>query len=214
MWVTRRGAVRTASEFGRAFPQAKVIQSSGQLQITSLPEGRSLVIATLGSEPVGMYAGIFVLDAQLAYSQVQLRSQEEVRSHWFKLLAQLEPDGAFYLSLPSTETISQGLIRADSYDLASREMHERHDAKLPPYYKLMICEGPYSDLSKISELLEARSFISFPLPETKDGKGRLLVKYEVAKGEEIAEFFASLQRVRAAQKREILTLRFDPYSIA
>jgi hypothetical protein len=93
-------------------------------------------------------------------------------------------------------------------------MHERHDAKLPPYIKLMICEGPYSDLSKISELLEARSFISFPLPKTKDGKGRILVKYEVAKGEEIADFFASLQRVRAAQKREILTLRFDPYSIA
>ena len=214
MWVTRRGAARTASEFGRAFPQAKVIQSSGDSQIASLPESKSLVIATLGSEPVGMYAGIFVLDAQLAYSQVQLRSQEEVRSHWFKLLAQLEPDGAFYLSLPSSETVSQGLVRADSYDLASREMHERHDAKLPPYIKLMICEGPYSDLSKISELLEARSFISFPLPETKDGKGRILVKYEVAKGEEIADFFASLQRVRAAQKREILTLRFDPYSIA
>jgi hypothetical protein len=93
-------------------------------------------------------------------------------------------------------------------------MHERHDAKLPPYFKLMICEGPYSDLSMISKLLEARDFISFPLPETKDGKARILVKYEVAKGEEIAEFFASLQRVRAAQKREVLALRFDPYSIA
>ena len=214
MWVTHRGAVRTASEFGRAFPQAKVIQSSGDSQIASLPEGKSLVIATLGAEPVGMYAGIFVLDAQLAYSQVQLRSQEEVRSHWFKLLSLLQPDGAFYLSLPSSETISQGLVRADSYDLASREMHERHDAKLPPYFKLMICEGPFSDLAKISELLEARGFISFPLPQTKDGKGRLLVKYEVAKGEEISEFFASLQRVRAAQKREVFALRFDPYSIA
>ena len=214
MWVTRRGAVRTASEFGRAFTQVKVIQSSGDSQIASLPESRSLVIATLGSEPIGMYSGIFVLDAQLAYSQVQLRSQEEVRSHWFKLLSLLQPDGAFYLSLPSSETISQGLVRADSYDLASREMHERHDAKLPPYFKLMICEGPYADLSKISELLEARSFISFPLPQTKEGKGRLLVKYEVAKGEEISEFFASLQRVRAAQKREVLALRFDPYSIA
>jgi hypothetical protein len=116
--------------------------------------------------------------------------------------------------LPSSETISQGLVRADSYDLASREMHERHDAKLPPYFKLMICEGPFSDLAKISELLEVRGFISFPLPQTKDGKGRLLVKYEVAKGEEISEFFASLQRVRAAQKREVLALRFDPYSIA
>jgi len=214
MWVTHRGAVRTASEFGRAFPQAKVIQSSGDSQIASLPEGKSLVIATLGAEPVGMYAGIFVLDAQLAYSQVQLRSQEEVRSHWFKLLSLLQPDGAFYLSLPSSETISQGLVRADSYDLASREMHERHDAKLPPYFKLMICEGPFSDLAKISELLEVRGFISFPLPQTKDGKGRLLVKYEVAKGEEISEFFASLQRVRAAQKREVFALRFDPYSIA
>ena len=214
MWVTRRGAVRTASEFGRAFTHVKVIQSSGDSQIASLPESKSLVIATLGSEPVGMYSGIFVLDAQLAYSQVQLRSQEEVRSHWFKLLSLLQPDGAFYLSLPSSETISQGLVRADSYDLASREMHERHDAKLPPYFKLMICEGPFSDLAKISELLEVRGFISFPLPQTKDGKGRLLVKYEVAKGEEISEFFASLQRVRAAQKREVFALRFDPYSIA
>ncbi len=214
MWATIRGAQRTASEFGRAFSKVRVLQSSGASQIAELPEGISLVIATLGSEPSGRYSGIFILDAQVAYSQVDLRSQEDVRVHWFKLLSQLQPDGDFYLSLPASEVIAQGLIRCDPYELASREMRERFDASLPPYFRILICEAPFAELTAIADLLTARGFLSFSLPKSAKGVGRLLVKYEVGRGEEFAELISGLQRVRVAQKKEPFALRFDPYSIA
>ena len=213
MWATSRGSVRTAAEYGRSFPKVRILQSSGENQIFELPDGTSLVVATLGSEPIGRYEGIFVLDAAQAYSQVELRSQEDVREQWFKLLGQLAPNGDFMISLPQADSISQGLLRSAAYELSAREMNERYDAGLPPYFRILVCEAPYTELTAIADLLTSRNFPSIALPRSGNGKGRLFVKFEVERGEEFTEIIAGIQRLRAAQKREPLTLRFDPYSI-
>jgi len=213
MWVTSRGAIRKAAEFGRAFPKHRVIASSGRDQIVQIPLGTSLVIATIGSEPVAQYQGIFILDAEAAYSHVDLRSQEEMRSHWFKLLSSLAPEGDFYLSLPAHEVLSQGMIRSQAYDLALRESNERFLAQLPPFYRTIICEGNFADLAGLSALLQARAFISYPMVNSAKGIDRLLVKVETARGEEFSELLAGVQRIRAAQKSPLFALRFDPFSI-
>ncbi len=213
MWLTSRGAIRKAAEFGRAFPQHRVIQSSGTDQILQIPSGVSLVVATIGSEPVAQYQGIFILDAEAGYSHVDLRSQEEMRSHWFKLLASLTPDGDFYLSLPAQEIVAQGMIRSQAYDLALRESNERFLVQLPPFYRVIICEGSFTDLAGLSALLQARNFIAYAMVKTAKGIDRVLVKVELARGEEFSELLAGVQRVRAAQKNPPFALRFDPFSI-
>ena len=92
-------------------------------------------------------------------------------------------------------------------------MNERYDAGLPPYFRILVCEAPYTELTAIADLLTSRNFPSIALPRSGNGKGRLFVKFEVERGEEFTEIIAGIQRLRAAQKREPLTLRFDPYSI-
>ncbi len=218
--IIARGAERSAAEFGRAFPKVQVIHSSGADQVHRLTQDRVLVVATLGSEPLGRYSAILILDAESAYSQVSLRSQEEVRLQWFKLFSLLESDGYLYLALRGESAVGQGVIRSDPYDLALREMTERFEAKLPPYFRLLVVEGIFSELDALRSLLEDRGFTSFLLAprvdqhrKTGDTTSRLLVKFPVDRGDEFAELISATQRIRTTRKKSPFAIKFDPYSI-
>lgn len=213
--ITSRGAARSAAEFGRAFPKNRVIHSSGSEQVQSLPDGNSLVVATLGSEPIGKYAAILILDAQMAYSQVALRAAEETRLAWFKMFSMLKKDGSLYISLPRDSTVAQGILRSDPYDLALREMNERYVAQLPPYYRIVIIEGLFSDLDPVRVLSEDRGFMPYLLAskDSKTTNSRMLIKFPVDRGEECSEMIGAIQRIRVARKKSPFTVKYDPYSI-
>ena len=221
--IIARGAERSAAEFGRAFPKVKVIHSSGSDQVPRLTGERTLVVATLGSEPIGRYSAILILDAQSAYSQVSLRAQEEVRLQWFTLFSLLEGDGRLYLALPGDSAVAQGIIRSDPYDLALREMNERFTTELPPYFRLLLVEGAYAELDALRLLLEGRGFSSFLLDprlrqatRVKSGSelnSRLLVKFPVDRGDECAEIISATQRIRGSRKKTAFSIKYDPYSI-
>ena len=218
--IIARGAERSAAEFGRAFSKVQVIHSSGSDQVPRLTADKTLVVATLGSEPLGRYSAILILDAQSAYSQVSLRAQEEVRLQWFKLFSLLNRDGNLYLALPSDSPVAQGIIRSDPYDLALREMNERYATDLPPYFRLLLVEGVFAELDSLRILLEDRGFTSFILEAGADQhrKGseltsRLLVKFPVDRGEECADLISATQRIRVTRKKSPFAIKYDPYSI-
>jgi primosomal protein N' (replication factor Y) (superfamily II helicase) len=213
MIAISRGAKRSAVEFARAFPGVPVISSSGVDQLYSLGSENSLVVATPGSEPIAEYSAIVVLDAQGAYGQVGLRSQEVVRAHWFALLSLLNQNGEIFFDLPSQEQISQSLLRSASYDLAERELLERRKLLLPPASRILIIEGPFSDLQLLSEFFNGKEFLSFGLAGFKSGQGRLLVKIPIERNHEFLQIFSAVIRIRIAKGEDPLTLRFDPHSI-
>ncbi len=218
--IIARGAERSAAEFGRAFPKVQVIHSSGSDQVPRLTGDRTLVVATLGSEPLGKYAAILILDAQSAYSQVSLRAQEEVRLQWFKLFSLLKSDGHLYLALPGDSPVAQGIIRSDPYDLAYREMNERYATQLPPYFRLLLVEGVFAELDALRILLEDRGFTSFILEaraehhrKGRELTSRLLVKFPVDRGEECADLMSATKRIRVTRKKSPFAIKYDPYSI-
>jgi primosomal protein N' (replication factor Y) len=213
MYAISRGAERTAAEFGRVFPGSTVISSSADQQIRELGTTPTLVVATPGSEPIAHYSAIVVLDAERAYGQIELRSQEEVRSHWFNLLTLLEKDGEIFFAMPSSLEVSQGLMRSNAYDLALREMHERNRVNLPPFTRLLSLGGSFSEVKVLNDLLDEKGISSYGLQSGKDGKGRLLVKIPVERNEEILQLFAALTRIKVAKKEEAFSYRFDPYAI-
>jgi len=213
MYAISRGAERTAAEFGRAFPGYTVISSSADQQIRELGTSPTLVVATPGSEPIAHYSAIVVLDAERAYGQIELRSQEEVRAHWFTLLTLLEKDGEIFFAMPSSLEVSQGLMKSNAYDLALREMHERNRVNLPPFTRLLSLGGSFSELTLLKDLIEERGVSAYGLQAGKDGKGRLLVKIPVERNQEIVELFAALTRIKIAKKEEAFSYRFDPYTI-
>lgn len=207
-----RGAVRSAAEFAKAYPGYQVVYSSGEEQLRELPQSHTLVIATAGSEPDSQYSAIVILDAAMAYSHIDLRSQEQVRAVWFAMLSKLSKDGAAYIGLPPQLEISQGLIRSDAYDLALRELHERSRVQLPPDHRLVTLAGSHSDLSTVSALLTSKGFTSFPIEGKKVGGSRLLVKIPIMNTSEFSDLFQSIMRIRALKKEEPIGISFDPYA--
>jgi len=214
IWSTSRGAVRKAAEFGRAFPRAKVIASSGDDQLQRVDGGQTIVIATLGSEPLGRYAAILILDAENAFAQVDLRSQEEVRLQWFKMISQLMEGGILYLSMPANSVVAQGVLRGDPFELARRESEERFSAKLPPFYRTLVIEAPFADLQAIITLVREKGFEATLLEGTHKKSAKLLIKFEVTQGSQCAALMSSIQRIRASKKQSYLGLKFDSYSIS
>ena len=214
IWSTSRGAVRQAAEFGRAFPRAKVIASSGDDQLQRVDGGQTIVIATLGSEPLGRYAAILILDAENAFAQVDLRSQEEVRLQWFKVISQLMEGGILYLSMPANSVVAQGVLRGDPFELARRESEERFSAKLPPFYRTLVIEAPFADLQAIIVLVGEKGFEATLLEGTQKKSAKLLIKFEVTQGSQCAALMSSIQRIRASKKQSYLGLKFDSYSIS
>ena len=213
MYAISRGAERTAAEFGRAFPGYTVISSSADQQVRDLGTTPTLVVATPGSEPIAHYSAIVVLDAERAYGQIELRSQEEVRAHWLTLLTLLEKDGEIFFAMLSSLEVSQGLMKSNAYDLALREMHERNRVNLPPFTRLLSLEGSFSELTLLRDLLEEKGVSAYGLQAGRDGKGRLLVKIPVERNQEIVELFAALTRIKIAKKEDTFSYRFDPYAI-
>ena len=209
-----RGAERSAVEFGRAFPGYTVISSSADQQVRELGTSSTLVVATPGSEPIAQYSAVVVLNAEQAYGQIELRSQEEVRAHWFNLLSLLEKDGEIYFSMPPSLEVSQGLIRSNAYDLALREMHERDRVHLPPFTRLLSLEGAFSELTDVSNMLEEKGIRTYGLHSGKDGRGRVLVKIPVERNDEILELFAALTRIKVVKKEDPFSYRFDPFAIS
>jgi len=214
IWSTSRGAVRKAAEFGRAFPRAKVIASSGDDQLQRVDGDQTIVIATLGSEPLGRYAAILILDAESAFSQVDLRSQEEVRLQWFKIISQLMEGGILYLSMPANSVVAQGVLKGDPFELARRESEERFSAKLPPYYRTLVIEAPFNDLQAITDLVGEKGFDATLLEGTQKKSAKLLIKFAVSDGVQCAALMSSIQRIRASKKQSYLGLKFDSYSIS
>ena len=151
----------------------------------------------------------------MAYSQVALRAAEETRLAWFKMFSMLKRDGVLYLSLPPDSTAAQGILRSDPYDLALREMNERYVAQLPPYYRIVIMEGLFSDLDAVRVLSEDRGFVPYLLAskDPKTPNSRLLIKFPVERGEETSEMIGAIQRIRVARRKSPFTVKYDPYSI-
>ena len=207
-----RGAIRSAAEYAKAYPGYQVLYSSGEEQLREIEGSKILVIATPGSEPVGDYAAIIILDAAIAYSHIDLRSQERVRLLWFSMLSKLSQDGAAYIGLPPQLEVSQGLLRSDAYGLALRELHERSRVQLPPSFRLVTLVGNHSDLSATASLFTSKGFSSFPVDGKRIDRSKLLVKIPSSNALAFIELLHSIQRIRALKKEEPFGIAFDPYS--
>ncbi|WP_232085058.1 primosomal protein N', partial [Arthrobacter sp. SO5] len=70
------GALRTAEELGRAFPGKPVITSSGDRVLAAVSGAKSLVVATVGAEPVaaGGYSAALLLDGDSLLRRENLRA--------------------------------------------------------------------------------------------------------------------------------------------
>ncbi|MDP5226037.1 MULTISPECIES: primosomal protein N' [Arthrobacter] len=155
--VTGHGVLRTAEQLGRAFPGARVISSSAGRVKDEASGAGTLVVATLGAEPVAPegYSAALLLDGDQMLRRENLRAVEETVRRWFNAAALVRPakDGGVVMVTADQDTAVGSLVRWDPASFASRELEERRSLGLPPAVRVAALTGPKEAVAYLQESL-------------------------------------------------------------
>lgn len=189
----RAGSSRTAAELGRAFPNARVIESTGDNRLISVSPGRTLVVATAGAEPyvVGGYFAVVLLDARVLLARQHLRSTEEAVRVWSNAVAKARSAAPCVLVGVSGD-LSKLFSLWNHRRIAVAELSSRQELQLPPAVRLGSVTAQLELVSSISNTLAQNQAIVRigPAPvATRAGEQlwRLIFKYPYSEGLAIAK---------------------------
>jgi primosomal protein N' (replication factor Y) len=207
------GELRTAEEFGRAFPGHTVVTSGGAHVLAESPSGRVICLATPGAEPPveGGYALVVLLDTWLMLARDDIRVVEESHRRWFNALALAGPDAhAVVIGDPGQ---LQALVRADPVGLAERELADRAETHLPPAARLAGVEASAEVLAALAERPWTPSTeVLGPVPvDPRDPTAeRLILRAPRREGAALATALQRVAAERSAAKLPGLRIQVDP----
>ena len=190
----RAGSARTASELGRAFPNSKVVESTGDNRVLSVKPGRNLVVATAGAEPFveGGYRAVVILDAQTLLARQNLRASEDAVRLWSNAVSKLAIDGEAVL-VGVSGALAQRFCLWQQGEIAEVELASRRELMLPPALRLGSIAGSQGLLVELSQSLSVFGKVKAlgPAPHSKSNdpsEWRLIVKYNYSDTVEVAQF--------------------------
>ncbi len=210
------GSLRTAEEWGRSFPQTKVVSSGGDHVLDAVASEPAIVVATAGAEPRadGGFSAAVLLDTWLMLSRPDLRAGEEALRRWFHVAALVRPaaDGGRVLAVGDpTSAALQALVRWDSEGFASRELCERRSAHLTPAARMATVTGPPDVIADVLTSLTLPRDVEVLGPvEVGEQQARIVVRtpHEHAAG--LAKALSQLQAGRSSRKRTPVRVQVDP----
>jgi primosomal protein N' (replication factor Y) len=204
----RAGSTRTAAELGRAFPSARVVESTGVNRLVSIPAGKTLVVATAGAEPyvAGGYFAVVLLDAKVLLGKQNLRAVEEAVRIWSNAVAKAKQAGACVLVGVSGE-LSKLYSLWNHSKIASDELVSRHELSLPPAVRMGSITSGLEMVTDISKALSVNESVvrigPAPVPsKSGDEMWRLIFKYPYSEGQAVAKLLKiEVARVAAGKTR-------------
>jgi primosomal protein N' (replication factor Y) len=154
------GVMRTAEELGRGFPGKTVVTSSGDQVKATVGPGKSLVVATVGAEPVaeGGYAAALLLDGDSLLRRENLRAGEDTVRRWFNAASLVRPaaeDGLVIITASETSAVG-ALLRWDPAGYARRELSLRVELQLPPAVRIASLTGPRAAVEHFTAAVTAQ----------------------------------------------------------
>jgi primosomal protein N' (replication factor Y) len=205
----RAGASRTAAELGRAFPGAKVIESTGENRFLRISPGRNLVIATAGAEPFvdAGYRAVVILDAQTLLSRQNLRATEDAVRLWSNAVSKLALEGEAVL-VGVSGTLSQKFCLWQQIEIAADELLSRRELMLPPALRLGSIAGTQALLVDLAESLKSFGKVKAlgPAPHARgndSSEWRLIVKYSYSDTVEVAKHLRG-EALRLSRGKSVL----------
>ncbi len=208
------GALRTAEEFARAFPDREVVTSGGASVLDDLPAGRRIVLSTPGAEPHvdGGYDAVILLDTWLMLGREDVRVDEESHRRWFNALALARPGGRA-VAIGDPQTL-QALVRADPAGFAARELASRTETHLPPAARLVTVDGPDDVLAALAQRVwTPHTEVLGPVPVDQrlpEAGERLILRAPRREGPALADELAAVAAERSAAKLPGLRIQVDP----
>jgi primosomal protein N' (replication factor Y) (superfamily II helicase) len=222
-YLAGRGIERAAEEISRAFPGFPVLISAGDVIKESVESKPALVLATPGAQPVaeGGYAAVVVLDAIRFFSHTDINGQERARELLFETASLVSSDGQVLLVLDDSHPVVAALARWNIAPLLKRELAERDELKLPPSVisAVLVMEQTSASaiLSGLKKALEdgrlpssTRIFGATILPK---GQAKIVMHVSHDQSSSLGVMLHELQRKRSISKKDLFTLRIDPYSL-
>jgi len=204
----RAGSTRTAAELGRAFPNARVVESTGENRIVSIPAGKTLVVATAGAEPyvTGGYFAVVLLDAKVLLGRQNLRAVEEAVRIWSNAVAKARVAASCVLVGVSGE-LAKLYSLWNHAKIATDELASRQELSLPPAVRMGSITSGLDMITEISKALAVNGSVVRigPAPvSTKSGdeQWRLIFKYPYSEGQKVAKLLKlEVARVAAGKIR-------------
>jgi primosomal protein N' (replication factor Y) len=209
------GSVRTAEEWGRAFPMVSVLASGGEHVVGEVSSEPAIVVATPGAEPRadGGYAAAVLMDTWLTLSMPGMRAAEEALRRWLGVAALVRPGragGRVIAVGEPTLPVVQALVRWDPAGFAARELAERRSARLTPAARMATITAP-ADV-----LLEALAALDLPRGaevlgpvEAPDGGAQVVLRIAPQRGAALSRALRHLQAARSSRKLPPVRVHVD-----
>jgi primosomal protein N' (replication factor Y) len=222
-YLAGRGIDRAAEEISRAFPGFPVVISAGDVIKERVESKPSLVLSTPGAQPLvdGGYAAVVVLDATRFFSHTDINSQERARELIFETSSLISQSGKVLLVIDDSHPIVAAVARWNIAPMLKRELADRADLNLPPAVTSAvlvldataapsIAAGLNKAMTEGRLPLSSRLFGPTQLPKSQ---AKIVIHVASEEWSQLALVLHELQRKRSISKKDLLTLRIDPYSL-
>lgn len=222
-YLAGRGIERAAEEISRAFPKFPVVISAGDVIKDRIDHQSALVLATSGAQPQveGGYAAVVILDGMRFFAHTDLRTQERARELFFETSSLISPKGAVLLVIDDSHPIVSAIARWNVAPLLKRELSERAELHLPPLvFSTVLVMDQAIGMQIANGLKKAvadgripQSCTIYGPTEISKGQVKIVLHADYKDAKALTDVVHELQRRRSIAKKELFTLRVEPYSL-
>ena len=222
-YLAGRGIERAAEEISRAFPGFPVVISAGEVIKDRVNAKPALVLATAGAQPQveGGYSAVVILDGIRFFSHTDLRTQERARELFFETSSLISKKGIVLLVIDESHPVVSAIARWNVAPLIKRELSERSDLHLPPsvFSTVLVMEQSIG-IQIVNGLKKAltdgripKSARIYGPTEISKGQVKVVVHADIKDSQDLTDVVHELQRRRSIAKKDLFTLRVEPYSL-
>jgi primosomal protein N' (replication factor Y) len=222
-YLAGRGIERAAEEISRAFPKYPVIVSAGDVIKDRVESKPCLVLATAGAQPQvdGGYSAVVILDGLRFFAHTDLRTQERARELFFETSSLISLKGAVLLVIDDSHPITSAIARWNVAPLIKRELSERTQLHLPPtVFSVALAMDQAIGIQIANGLRKSISDGRMPQSskiygptEIVKGQVKIIIHADKKDAEGVIQIVHELQRRRSIAKKDLFTLRVEPYSL-
>ena len=222
-YLAGRGIERASEEIARAFPGFPIFLSQGGQIREEIESKPAIVLSTPGAQPLveGGYSAVVVLDAIAFFSHTDINAHERARELIFETASLVSPRGQVLVVIDGAHPITSSIARWNVAPMIKRELADRQELDLPPYSSSAILIMSAEIATQIAAGLR-RALADSRLPdstriygptEISNNKAKVTIHVDIHQSEAMRALLHELQRRRSIAKKELLTLRIEPYSL-
>lgn len=222
-YLAGRGIDRASEEIARAFPGFPIYLSQGDHIKEEIDSKPSIVLSTPGSQPHvdGGYSAVVVLDAARFFSHTGINAQEIARELIFETASLVSVTGQVLLVIDGAHPITSGIARWNVAPMLKRELADRSELGLPPFSSSAVLVMSKDVATQIGAGLR-KAVQEARLPESTrifgptllpNDQAKIVIHVDISQSHQMCAVLHELQRRRSIAKKDLFTLRIDPYSL-